>query len=165
MTRELIFKKYPRSMLTLPQFLNFVFLYFLLSKMIYVYTVTRRCFFDDISSDSEGSSKFISVHRTLDSANKAAKAHCKSQIREAGGSTRQHQIEFSGGVSPIAAFAKCFKGTVFIGHFNDGRVRIEVEVNEVESREDGTNGDNDLEDWDSDGDDDDGNSVDEVDAL
>jgi hypothetical protein len=115
-------------------------------KMIYVYTVTRRDFFDDISNDSEGSSKFISVHRTLISANKAAKAHCESQIREAGRSTKQHQIEFPGGASPIAAFAKCFKGTVFMGHFNDDRVKIKVGVNVVELREDGTNGNNDLED-------------------
>lgn len=50
-----------------------------------VYIVTRR--------DRDVISQLISIHGTLRSANKAAKAHCKEQVRDNGGNLENNPIE------------------------------------------------------------------------
>lgn len=109
-----------------------------------VYTVTRRDF--EHHTTNIASAAFISVHATKSSANKAARAHCKSQIREAGGSTKEHGIEEYGG--------DLFSGVVktwFEDRYGGARDRIVVEVKVQELRDDGTNGGFDDSDADSDG--------------
>lgn len=98
-----------------------------------VYIVTRTD--DDHHTDLKGRTILISLHITLPSANTAAKAHYRSQLRE-GLNLNDNEIEYP---NVIPGDTDLFKGILGLTFENGARDRILVEVKKMCSSDDGSN--------------------------